>query len=78
MGSKYDLNRGPNERTLLDLIEALVPLVAKAPMPPKELQPQQLQEIKTRLRSGEPGYLVARAYNVELDVIQEMERARWS
>jgi hypothetical protein len=77
-GSKYDLNRGPNERTLIDLIDALVPLVARAPRAPVEFKPQQLHEIKLRLKSGEPAYIIARSYGVELDVIQEMERARWS
>jgi hypothetical protein len=77
-GSKYDLNRGPNEKTLIDLIDALVPHVAKAPRQPVEFKPQQLQEIRTRLRSGEPAYIIARSYGVELDVIQEMERSRWS
>jgi hypothetical protein len=77
MGTKYDL-KGPNERVLVNMIDALVPLVAKAPRQPVEFKPQQLQEIRTRLRSGEPAYIVARSYNVEVDVIQEMERARWS
>jgi hypothetical protein len=77
-GSKFDLNKGPNEKTLLELIEALVPLVARAPRAPVEFRPQQLAEIKLRLKSGEPAYIVARAYGVEVDVIQEMERARWS
>jgi hypothetical protein len=77
MGTKYDL-KGPNERTLINLIEALVPLVVKAPRQPVAFKPQQLHEIKLRLKSGEPAYIIARSYNVELDVIQELERARWS
>jgi hypothetical protein len=76
-GSKYDL-RGPNEKTLIDLIDALVALVARVPRRPPEFKPRQLQEIRTRLKSGEPAYIIARSYGVELDVIQEMERSRWS
>jgi hypothetical protein len=78
VGTKNDVNRGLNEKALIDLIDALVPHVAKTPRRPVEFKPQQLQEIRTRLRSGEPAYIVARSYGVELDVIQEMERARRS
>jgi hypothetical protein len=77
-GSKYDLNRGPNVRTLINLIEALVPHVAKAPRQPVAFKPQQLHEIKLRLKSGEPAYRIAASYGVELDQIQDLERARWS
>jgi hypothetical protein len=77
-GTKNDTNRGLNEKVLIDLIEALVPHVAKTPRRPVEFKQQQLSEIRTRLKSGEPAYIIARSYGVELDVIQEMERARWS
>jgi hypothetical protein len=76
-GTKYDL-KGPNERVLINLIDALVPHVAKTPRRPVKFKPQQLDEIKIRLKSGEPAYIIARSYGVELDVIQELERARWS
>jgi hypothetical protein len=74
-GSKNDLT-GPNERTLVDLIDALVPLVAKAPSQPRQLRPQQLSEIKMRLASNEPAPRIAASYNVEVDVIREIARAR--
>jgi hypothetical protein len=75
-GSTYDLNRGPNEKTLINLIEAIVPLVAKAPGQPVELKPQQLQEIQARLRSGEPAPQIAASYRVEVDAIRELARVR--
>jgi hypothetical protein len=75
-GSRHDLNRGPTEKTLINMIDALVPLVMKVPMPPRQLKPRELDEIRTRLKSNEPVPQLARAYNVDVEVIQEIERKR--
>jgi hypothetical protein len=69
-----DLRVEPNERVLIDLLSALVPLVVKGPAAPVAFKPQQLFEIKTRLKSNEPAALIAKSYNVETDAILEIKR----
>jgi hypothetical protein len=39
------------------------------------LKPQLLQEIRARLKQDEPAPNIARSYNLEVDVIRELERA---
>jgi hypothetical protein len=75
-GSRDDLDRKPNEKTLDRLIEVLALRVAKAPRQPLVLRPQQLQEMHTRLKSGEPAYLIARAFHTDVEEIQEIDLAR--
>jgi hypothetical protein len=74
-GSKHDLNKGPTEKTLLNMIDALIPLVARAPVPPRAFQPGQLDLIKQRLRSGEPAVRVATDFHAEPEQIREIGRA---
>jgi hypothetical protein len=71
-GSKWDQNKGPNEKTLLNMIKNLVDMVAKAPRPPVRLQPGQIEIIRSRLKTGEPASLVAAAFRAELEQIREI------
>jgi hypothetical protein len=69
-----DLNKEPNERVLIDLLNALVPLVVKGPSAPVAFKPQQLFEIRTRLKQSEPAAQIAKSYNVEPEAILEVKR----
>jgi hypothetical protein len=62
--SKFDLQRRPTNKTLLEIIDALVPMVAKAPMPPREIRPQHMEQIIERLRAGEPAREIAKSFNI--------------
>jgi hypothetical protein len=63
---------GPDERVLSDLIEALTPMVARTAGPRTSLRPQQLQEIRMRLKQGEPAARIAQSYNVEAETIRQI------
>jgi hypothetical protein len=70
-----DLRVEPNERVLIDLLTALLPLVARGPSAPAAFKPQQLSEIQRRLKSNEPAERIAKTYNCEVDAILEIKRA---
>jgi hypothetical protein len=73
--SKFDLAKRPTNKTLLEIIDALVPLVARAPMPPREIRPQHLQQIIERLKAGEPAREIAKSFNIpDLDQIRAIGR----
>jgi hypothetical protein len=52
-GSKHDLGHQPNDKVLIALRDALIPLVARAPVPPIAFQPGQLELIRGPI--GLPG-----------------------
>jgi hypothetical protein len=63
---------GPDERVLSDLIETLLPLVARTAGVQTNLRPQQLNEIRMRLKQGEPALRIARSYGVEAETIRQI------
>jgi hypothetical protein len=74
--SKFDLAKRPTNKTLLEIIEALVPMVAKVPMPPREIRPQHLEQIIERLRAGEPAAMIAKSFNIpDLDQVRAIGKA---
>jgi hypothetical protein len=50
----------------------LVSRVAKGPRKPHNLSEQQRQEIRARLKVGEPKDNLARIYGVDVDVIRQV------
>jgi hypothetical protein len=70
-----DLNKEPNERVLVDLLTVLLPSVARGPSAPVAFKPQQLSEIKIRLKNNEPAAVIAKSYNVEPDAIVAIKKA---
>jgi hypothetical protein len=68
-------SQGPNEMALLNLMSALVPKVASGPTKPNDFTTHELREILGRLRQGDPPRLIAHKFGVEIDVIQEIDRA---
>jgi len=62
----------PDQKILLNLIEALVSKVAKGPSEPRQLTPQQLREIRDRVRIGEDKHAVAHYYGVDVAVIRQL------
>jgi hypothetical protein len=74
--SKFDLAKRPTNKTLLEIIDALVPMVAKAPMPPREIRPQHMEQIIERLRAGEPAREIAKSFNIpDLDQVRDIGKA---
>ena len=67
-----DTREQPDQRVVLNLINALVALVAKGPTQPRVLTPQQLREVHARIKIGEPKENIARAYNVDVAVIRQL------
>jgi hypothetical protein len=67
-----DTSEQPDQRVLLDLIEALVLRVAKGPSTPHQLTLQQLREVRDRIKMGEPKDRIARAYHVDVSVIRQL------
>jgi hypothetical protein len=67
-----DASRQPNQQVLLDLFPTLVARVAKAPGDIPQLSEQQLQEVRQRLRTGEPKGVVARAYGIDAEMIARL------
>jgi hypothetical protein len=67
-----DTSEQPDQRVLLDLIEALVLRVAKGPSTPHQLTLQQLREVRDRIKIGEPKDAIARAYHVDVSVIRQL------
>jgi hypothetical protein len=70
-----NLNQGPDERVLVDMIKDLTQMVARGPARPIDLTYQQIREIGQRLKQGEPVARIAEAYRVEPDIIREIARA---
>ena len=67
-----DTSEQPDQRVILNLINALVSLVAKGPMEPRVLTTQQLREVRDRIKIGEPKEAIARAYNVDVATIRQL------
>ena len=67
-----DTREQPDQRVLLDLIEALASKVARGPSEPKILSAQQLREVRERVRVGEDKNSIARYYGVDVAVIRQM------
>jgi hypothetical protein len=68
--------RSAQETTLLEIIDALVPMVAKAPMPPREIRPQHMEQIIERLRAGEPAAMIAKSFNIpDIDQVRAIGKA---
>jgi hypothetical protein len=44
----------------------------RLPREPRELSPQRQREARTRLRTGEPAYLIAREFDVERSTIDAL------
>src|SRR5262245_30849590 len=74
-GSENALS-GPDETILANLIDALVALVARAAGAQTDLKTQQLQEIRMRLKQGEPMARIARGYGVDADTIRAISLDR--
>jgi hypothetical protein len=66
---------GPNEQALMNLMTALIPKVASGPTKPNDFSNHDMREILGRLRQGDPPRLIAHRFGVEVDVIQEIDRA---
>jgi hypothetical protein len=54
----------PEGQDLIDIMDALVSRVAKGPSQPRVLSAQKRQEIRERIRVGEPRESVAQAYDI--------------
>ena len=67
-----DLSKGPNDRTLINLTNGLLPLVAKGPQEPHRLSPQRQQEARARLKMGERPERIAAAYGVPVEAIRQL------
>ena len=67
-----DTGKEHDQKILLNLIEALVSKVAKGPSEPRQLTPQQLREIRDRVRIGEDKHAVAHYYGVDVAVISQL------
>jgi hypothetical protein len=67
-----DTSERPDQQVLLDLITALTGRVAKEPSEPRLLNPQQLREVRDRIKIGEPKEAIARAYKVDISVIRQL------
>jgi hypothetical protein len=71
----------PDEMALRTLLTAktleeggLVQRLPKIPSEPRKLTPQQQQEVRARLKVGEPQASIARGYNVDVDTIRRLAR----
>jgi hypothetical protein len=69
-----DLTKGPNDRTLADITDRLLTLVAKGPSTPRRLSEQHEREARARLKTGEPASRIADAYSVGIDTIRQLAR----
>ena len=54
------------------MIAALVGLVVKGPSDPLRLSPQHQQEVRARLKIGEPQASIERSYGVDVDTIKRV------
>jgi hypothetical protein len=73
-GSKFDTGGEPTDRDLIAIREALVALVAKAPVPPRVFQPGQIELITSRLRTGEPATRIAPDFCADPEQIKAIGR----
>jgi hypothetical protein len=69
-----NLAQGPNEKTLIDMMTALVPLVASGPTRAHDFSAHDLREIQMRLKQGDPPRLLARKFGCEIDTIRAIDR----
>lgn len=69
-----DLSKGPNDRTLANILDRLLSLVAKGPQEPRRLNQQHEREARARLKTGEPVTSIAAAYGIDVDVIRQLTR----
>jgi hypothetical protein len=69
-----DLTKGPNDRTLADITDRLLTLVAKGPSTPRRLNAQHEREARARIKTGERADSIARSYNVDVDTIRQLAR----
>jgi DNA-binding NarL/FixJ family response regulator len=53
---------------------ALVLRVAREPVEPFRLTPQQQREVRARLKKGEPRENIARGYNVDVETIKKLAK----
>jgi DNA invertase Pin-like site-specific DNA recombinase len=53
---------------------SLVGRVARGPREPSKLTPQQRQEVRARLKQGEPRDRIAEAYGVDVAAIKQVAR----
>jgi hypothetical protein len=67
-----DTSKEPDQRVLLNLIEALASKVARGPSEPRQLTPQQLREIRDRVRIGEDKYAVAHYYGIDVAMVRQL------
>ena len=74
-----DASKEPNEQVLVSLMSArrkedggLAWRVAKVPSDPRRLSPQQQEEVRARLRVGEPKARIAAAYGVDEAMIARL------
>jgi hypothetical protein len=68
------MNKEPDKKALNSLNAALLERVAKGPSEPRRLSPQQQQEARYRLKTGEPRDRIADAYGVDADTTKELAR----
>jgi hypothetical protein len=66
----------PDENVLTNLINMLVPRVIKTAGPRTNLRPQQLREVRMRLKEGEPISRIANSYGVEIETIRAISLDR--
>jgi hypothetical protein len=69
-----DTRHEPNERVLIDMIDALLGQVAKGPQVPLRLSEQHEREARVRLKTGEPALRIASSYGVDIDTIRQLAR----
>jgi hypothetical protein len=67
-----DTSKEPNERVLIDMIAALLGRVVKGSSDPLRLLPQHQQEVRARLKIGEPQASIGRSYGVDIDTVKRV------
>ena len=65
-----DTSKEPSEQVLINLMNRLILLVARGPSEPFKLTPRQQEEVRARLKQGEPKDQIASAYSVDVDTIR--------
>jgi hypothetical protein len=73
---RADLSREPDQKVLTDLMTILPRLCAKGPTVPSMLTPKQKDEVRMRLRQGEPKDRIADYYRVDIDEIAQLGSGR--
>jgi len=67
-----DTSEQPDQKVLLNLIAMLTDRVAKGPSEPRQLTPQQLREIRDRVRIGEDKHAVAHYYGIDVAMVRQL------